>query len=263
MIESSTESRKYDRLFAFMCAFPLEAEPSDTATRSNLLIVARDGGAAPTHIHYRPRAGGLAPLGTRLAQARLDFGGALNPLVGALPPEIIFDLSQDAPLRALADLTLAEEQYSRCGSSFVGKRLSEVIVVHAMRRAIAQGTVHAGLLTGLAHPDLHPCLVAMHDDPARAWRIGDLADLSGMSRSRFIRSFGETVGQSPIAYLNDWRLNLARVLLADGGRIKSIAARVGFGSAAAFSRAFSRKFGSAPSEITARYRAQFRGQGSL
>lgn len=200
------------------------------------------------------------PDGTPLALVGLEFGGALNPLTSALPQEITFDLSQDAPIRALADLTLLEDQYSRCGSTFVGQRLSEVIVVHAIRRAIAQGTADAGLLAGLAHPDLHPCLVAMHDDPARAWRIGDLANLSCMSRSRFIRSFGETVGQSPIAYLNEWRLNLARVLLADGGRIKSIAARVGFSSAAAFSRAFSRKFGSAPSEITARYAAQLHEQ---
>lgn len=256
MIQNSRPARKHDRLFAFMSAFPLDARPSDSLAGSNLLIVAREVGDVPSHVHYRARAGGSPPLGTVLAQSRLDFGGAYNPLVGALPQEIVFDLSQDATLRALADLILAEAHHSRCGSSFVSKRLSEMIVVHAIRGAIAQGAVHAGLLAGLAHPDLPPCLVAMHDDPARAWRIDDLADLSGMSRSRFIRSFGETVGQSPVAYLNGWRLSLARALLTEGSHIKTVAARVGFGSAAAFSRAFSRKFGSAPSEIARQHLRQ-------
>jgi transcriptional regulator GlxA family with amidase domain len=41
---------------------------------------------------------------------------------------------------------------------------------------------------------------------------------------------------------------LARRALSQGRRIKSIAARVGFGSAAALSRAYARKFGYAPSQ---------------
>lgn len=249
MIENIGSRPKHDRLFAFLRAFPLEAAPCDMVATANLLIVGQDDTGTPTHVHYRPRAGGPGPLGTPFALVRLDFGGTRNPLVGALPPEIIFDLSKDAALKALADLVLDERDFSRCGSGFVGQRLSEVIVVCAMRQALADGTVNAGLLAGLAHPDLHPCLVAMHDDPARNWRVQELADLSGMSRSRFIRGFTETVGQTPMAYLNGWRLLLARILLADGVRVKVAAGRVGFGSAAAFSRAFSRKFGSAPSEI--------------
>lgn len=249
MIENSKSRPKHDRLFAFLRAFPLEAGPCDSPDIANLLIVARGEAGTPTHVHYRPRAGGPPPQGTALALVRLEFGGARNPLVGALPAEMVFDLSEHAPLKALADLALAERHFSRCGSGFVGQRLSEVIVVHAMRQAIADGTVNAGLLAGLAHRDLHPCLVAMHDDPAKAWRVEDLAELSGMRRSRFIRSFSETVGQTPMAYLNDWRLLLARILLADGTRVKVAAGRVGFGSAAAFSRAFSKRFGSAPSEV--------------
>lgn len=249
MIENPQSRPKHDRLFAFLRAFPLEASPGETAETANLLIMARGDAGTPTHVHYRPRAGGPLPPGTVLDLVKLEFGGARNPLVGALPPEIAFDLSEHPSLKALADLELAERHFSRCGSGFVGQRLSEIIVVHAMRQAIADGTVNAGLLAGLAHRDLHPCLVAMHDDPAKAWRIEDLADISGMSRSRFIRSFSETVGQTPMAYLNDWRLLLARLMLADGTRVKVAAGRVGFGSAAAFSRAFSKRFGSAPSEV--------------
>lgn len=250
MIQNSTMLEKHDRLFAFMQAFPLEVHTSPSVGAANLLFVGRGDSDSPAQVLYRPRAGGPVPEGRVLALVRLEFGGSLNPLVGALPDEIAFDLSEEEELRALARLALAEQGLARCGSSFVGQRLSQIITVHAIRRAIAQGTASAGVLAGLAHPDLHPCLVAMHDAPDRQWRIEDLAAIAGMRRSRFLRAFSETVGQSPIAYLGDWRLDLARVLLIRGTPIKTVAAQVGFGSAAAFSRAFSRRFGMAPGSVT-------------
>ncbi len=83
------------------------------------------------------------------------------------------------------------------GGGFVRTRLSEAIVVYAIRSALKTGTVNAGLLAGLAHPTLHGCLVALHDDPARGWRLADLAALADMRRSQFIRTFTQTVGQPP------------------------------------------------------------------
>jgi hypothetical protein len=60
----------------------------------------------------------------------------------------------------------------------VQDHIREIIVVLAVRRAIDQATVNAGLLAGLAHPTLYLCLVAVHDDPARQWRTDVLARLA-------------------------------------------------------------------------------------
>jgi AraC-like DNA-binding protein len=57
------------------------------------------------------------------------------------------------------------------------------------------------------------------------------------------------VGETPGAYLTSWRLALGRRELRAGRSVKAVAARVGFGSAAAFSRAFSRKYGHPPGII--------------
>lgn len=249
MTENPKPRQKYDRLFAFFRAFPLEAQPSEGPETANLIVASASGADRPTHILYRPRAGETLDALVPLATARLDFGGHGNPLVDALPVEIVFDLAEEPQLGALSELFIAERTFAQCGSGFIGKRLSEILVIYAVRRAIADGTVTAGLLAGLAHPDLHPCLVAMHDDPVRAWRVADLAALAGMSRSRFMRQFAETVGQSPLAYLTGWRLTLAHLLLTRGLGVKVVAARVGFGSASALSRAFSRRYGYAPSEV--------------
>lgn len=248
MTESSNTDQKHDRLTAFLKAFHLGASRCDSAEAANLLIIDAHGAGEPTHLLYRARSMASLPDGAAIcAGAAVDFGGSANPLIGALPDELCFSLANEPKLRGLCELMVAEVEVARCGGSTVEARLCEIIVVLAIRKTIAIGTVDAGLLAGLAHPRLHPSLVAIHDNPARNWQIADLATIANMSRGQFISTFTQTVDQSPIAYLNGWRLALGRAKLRAGRSVKSVAAGVGFGSAAAFSRAYSRKFGSPPS----------------
>lgn len=245
MTESSNTDQKHDRLTAFLKAFQLGALRRDSAEAANLLIVDTHGAGAPTHLLYRARSTASLPDGAAMcAGAAVDFGGSANPLIGALPDELWFSLADEPKLGGLCELMVAEVEVARCGGGTIEERLCEIIVVLAIRKAIAIGTVDAGLLAGLAHPQLHPSLVAIHDNPARNWQIADLAAIAGMSRGQFISTFTQIVDQPPIAYLNGWRLALGRAKLRAGRSVKSVAAEVGFGSAAAFSRAYSRKFGS-------------------
>lgn len=247
MIESLNIPRRYDRLTAFLHAFPLHVEQCESPTSANLLIIDVNCSGGPTHLLYRARTSGGLPAGATLcAAARVDFGGSANPLVSALPDELCFSMAEMPQLLGLAELIVAEYDVNRCGGGAVQTRLCEVVVVLAIRRAIAQGTVDAGLLAGLAHPKLHRSLVAIHDDPARKWQIPDLAAIAEMSRAQFIEVFRKTVGASPGAYLTNWRLALGAAKLRSGRSVKSVAAMVGFGSAEAFSRAFMRKFGYSP-----------------
>ncbi|HSX95703.1 MAG TPA: helix-turn-helix domain-containing protein [Hydrogenophaga sp.] len=248
MIESPEMARKHDRLAAFLRAFPLSAKQCDSAETANLLIIDARGVGEPTHLLYRARFTAALPEGAALwAAAQVDFGGSGNPLVGALPDELSFSLIEEPQLRGLSELVVAEAKVSRCGGGTVGARLCEIVVVLAVRRAIANGTVDAGMLAGLAHPRLHKSLVAMHDDPARNWTVAELALIADMSRGQFISTFTSAVGKSPIAYLSGWRLCLGRAELRVGRSVKSVSAMVGFSSAAAFSRAYSRAFGVPPS----------------
>ena len=68
------------------------------------------------------------------------------------------------------------------------------------------------------------------------------------SRSSLDERFRDILGRSPIRYLTDWRLHLAKDLLAttDVG-VAAVARRVGYDSEEAFSRAFKREYGCAPS----------------
>jgi AraC-like DNA-binding protein len=94
---------------------------------------------------------------------------------------------------------------------------------------------------------LAPALSHLHRDPARRWTVADLAAASNVSRSVLDERFRHMLGRSPIRYLTDWRLHMAKDLLAttDLG-VHAIAHRVGYDSEEAFSRAFKRAYGRSP-----------------
>lgn len=253
MIQTLEIPRSHDRLTAFLQAFGLRAS-SGPGPRN--LFVLGDAHGRPHELVFRCRGGsgggeggGGGEAAPVLASAGIDFGGAINPLVGALPDELRLALPAQPALQALAELLVAESDTSRCGGATVRERLCEVIVVLAIRRAIAGGTVNAGLLAGLADETLSPCLVAIHEAPARAWPVADLARIAGLSRAHFNARFASVVGTTPAAYVTAWRLAFGQSRLQLGGRVKAVAHEAGFGSQEAFSRAFSRAYGYPPSAV--------------
>jgi AraC-like DNA-binding protein len=103
-----------------------------------------------------------------------------------------------------------------------------------------------GWLAGLRDPVIGQALAAIHGEPAESWTVERLARLVGVSRSVFAERFVEMVGEPPMQYLALWRMQLASRLLAEGGQVAAVAAAVGYESEAAFSRAFKKLVGQAP-----------------
>lgn len=203
MIDSSDMKRKHDRLAAFLNAFGLHSSSCDSIESANLLLLDADGEGSPTHLLYRPRSISRSVTPEVLTMATVSFNGRINPLIGALPEELCLNLKLEPKLQGLADIIFAERRDQRCGGGTIHARLCEVVVVLAIRKAIAAGTVDAGLLAGLAHIELHATLVAMHEHPTRRWRFTDLAAIAGMSRGRYIEVFKKTVGVSAGVYLTN------------------------------------------------------------
>ena len=68
-----------------------------------------------------------------------------------------------------------------------------------------------------------------------------------MSRSSFAERFARVVGKTPLSYLLEWRLAVAKNLLARGNMtVAETALAVGYDSASGFSTAFSRETGQSP-----------------
>src|SRR5882724_10191640 len=102
--------------------------------------------------------------------------------------------------------------------------------------------------TGLREPFDGKALLLMHGSPARNWTIEELAKDVGLSRSVLAERFADLVGMPPMQYLAKWRMQIASGLLSGGGtNIATVAAEIGYGSEASFSRAFKKMVGVPPS----------------
>jgi AraC-like DNA-binding protein len=255
MIENTKINLMHDRLAAFLDVFPLTATAvfdGDRIPGAHIFVLGDSVSVSPQEVVFVTRGKGKISEGASrlLLAAQIDFGGEANPLIGALPDELVFSLEQKPVLRGITDLLVAETALRRCGSVSVQNRLCEILVVMAVRQAISDGTVNAGLLAGLSHPMLYRALIAIHDSPRNMWRVDELAQIAEMSRTQFILQFQKTVGQTPGAYLTNWRLALGNHHLLSGASVKATAHAVGFGSASAFSRAFARSYGFSPTSIS-------------
>ena len=107
-------------------------------------------------------------------------------------------------------------------------------------------------LAGARDPIIGQALALLHKEPAHPWTISNLARRIGLSRTRLAERFRHFLGEFPMAYLAQWRLKLgAEILQPTEDSVAEVAAAVGYGSEAAFNRAFKREFDCPP--------AQFRG----
>ena len=172
-----------------------------------------------------------------------------NPLIATLPRVIhVRAAAGDAALAPLIQLALAESTSRRAGGEAVLSHLSEVLFVEVVRRHLAAlAPDQRGWLAGLRDDQIGRALGKLHDRPAHPWSLDELARAVGVSRSVLADRFAHFVGLPPMAYLAQWRMQLAANLLSGTGvGLGEVATRVGYGSEAALSRAFKRLVGVAP-----------------
>jgi AraC-like DNA-binding protein len=146
-----------------------------------------------------------------------------------------------------ANISFALEQAGERG--LPSTRLPELLLVEILRLHLSTApAADRGWLAALRDPVLALALARLHAEPARRWSISELAGAAGVSRSALDSRFRRLLGISAIRYLTDWRMHIAQELLATTeSTVAAVARRVGYDSEEAFSRAFKRFHGCAPS----------------
>ncbi|WP_432570838.1 AraC family transcriptional regulator [Kineococcus sp. SYSU DK005] len=142
-------------------------------------------------------------------------------------------------------------------STAVLNSLIDVVLVQLLRAWLASSPAacRGTWLAMTQDPVVGAALEQLHADPSRAWTTASLATAASVSRATLARRFPAVIGQTPAAYLTTWRMDLAAVRLRRGREpVEAIAAHVGYTSAPAFTRAFTRAHGQTPG----RYRTQAR-----
>jgi AraC-like DNA-binding protein len=174
-----------------------------------------------------------------------------NPVLSNLPRLLRVRRTggeSDNLLSHLIDLTLAEAQRPRTGGEAIRLRLGELIFVEVMRRYLETLPAHeTGWLPALRDPLVGKVLVMLHEHPAHPWTLNELARRACVSRAALAARFTHVVGYAPMHYLTLWRMQIAARHLADSSmKVAAVGREIGYGSEAAFSRAFKKAVGLSP-----------------
>jgi AraC-like DNA-binding protein len=226
-------------------SYSLRDNPRSQA-RSFCEVAPRDGHNV---IQY---GGGGAP--TTIISGFLSFETlSLKPITQLLPSLILIkaDQPQSLALHAALQLLASEIMEHAPGSEVVANRLAEVLFIQAIRAHIASGseTCKRGWLRAIFDPQIGAALTSIHENVKAAWTVRSLAQAAGMSRSAFALRFKELLGQTPLEYVTDWRMQKAIQLLQQRDKkLFEIAQSVGYESNAAFNKAFKRIVGVTPGE---------------
>ena len=199
--------------------------------------------------------GGGAP--TTIVCGSLSFDRAnLKPITQLLPSFILMkaDEARTLALHNTVQALASEMAEQAPGSEVVATRLAEVLVIQLLRAHIASGSArNNGWLRAVFDPQLGTALRALHDKVNAPWTVESLAEASGMSRSAFAARFKELLGQTPLEYVTEWRMQKAMQLLEKRDKkLIDVARSVGYESDAAFSKAFKRVVGASPGEYLKR-----------
>ncbi len=175
---------------------------------------------------------------------------ASHPILAALPAFLhIRNYGERAGAWMESTLRLigAEAGRAELGSDIIALKLSEILFAQALRSFLAGEGARLTVWSALAEPRIARALQAFHADPAGGWTLNALAQSAGMSRAAFAGEFGRRMGMTVLAYVTQWRMQIARQLLADTGlAMIEIAERAGYGSEAAFGRVFKKHCGQSP-----------------
>jgi len=206
----------------------------------------------PDEQHVFHYGGGGAS--TTLIVGLIHFGAAAVKSITQLIPEIVLIRSEQAckaGLDSIFQLLAAEMAEDAPAADLVSTRLAEILLIQALRPQLSNSMLQdrPGWLRGIFDPNIGAALRGFHSEISHRWTVESLASAAGMSRSAFALRFKQLLGQSPLEYVTEWRMQKAIQLLRETNRkLADIARQIGYDSDSALNKAFKRVLGTTPRE---------------
>ena len=152
-----------------------------------------------------------------VVRRRTEYG-TVEPIGGT--PHEIADVPRESSawLATTLKFTASEAAAARPGNAAMLGRLTELMFVAILREYVQQlSPRERGWLAALSDPYVGTALRLLHESPTRPWTVGLLAHEVAISRSGLAQRFTRLVGESPMKYLGEWRIELAKQMLRDRG----------------------------------------------
>ncbi|MFG1642801.1 cupin domain-containing protein [Amycolatopsis sp. NPDC049252] len=184
-----------------------------------------------------------------------------TPVFAALTAPMHVPARDNASLEGCIRLLAEELAHPQIGTTAAVNSLIDLLLVQFVRAWLGSHPAErsSSWLNAVLDPVVRDALARIHQEPGRPWTTATLAAAIRVSRATLSRRFPAALGQTPGAYLTQWRMDLAALRLRDTDEpIDTMASAVGYASPQAFSRAFRRARGLAPGE----YRGALRRQRS-
>lgn len=253
-VEPATEAGTFHLIDEGRCRVRSKAIGEPVSLRAGDLIVF-PGGSAHTLENDGVEGAAAGSRFTSMLCGEFEFAnGRRNAILRALPPWfVVREEDSGRQFRQLAQLMLQEARSASFGSRAVLDKMADTLFVMAVRHHIEHARERRGLIAALGDPRLARALGELHARPGHAWSVATLAETAHMSRTAFATHFAAVLGEGPIEYLTRWRMDEAQRLLAEPSQsVAAVAAKLGYGTEAAFRRAFKRVTGHAPGAVRRR-----------
>lgn len=203
----------------------------------------------------------LLPAGTRDS---VIWHGSTKRIVVGVEPGLLKDAAEEMGVRGLLDFRIRwalrdpqlealmtemnrEMKTGWLLGALYGDLLSMALSVSLIRKYAEVSPYSGRFKGGLSQGNLNRVLSYIEENLNLDIRLEELAQLSGLSRYHFARSFKESVGESPYQYTVRRRIERAKsLLLLPGATIAEVGKKVGFSDASQFSRTFRKVTGVTP-----------------
>jgi AraC-like DNA-binding protein len=217
-----------------------------------------DGEPAPAALEPTPRRslrtlrpaaesnGGTREGSARCARILATYRGSVR-LFDNIGDPLVTPLTPSDPIRHSFEDFQSELAAQRPGCRAMAEALLRQCLILLLRRCFEHGERRLTWLAALDDTRIGAALAAMQEQPQHGFTLSELAEVAAMSRSVFADRFARALGEPPLEYLKTLRLRRAAEILSSTDLpVKSVAARVGYLSRSAFTRAFVAHHGRGP-----------------
>jgi len=156
--------------------------------------------------------------------------------------------TRDRLIEHMALVLLAElEQQAHPAQALIVDQVSAALAAHLLRAYNAFGIAERRTLPGLGKAEIERITSYVEDNLDRMIGLAELAALVNVSRFHFARLFKQSTGVSPIGFVEQRRIERARMLIAETDTsLAEVALATGYSDQSHFTRRFHRLTGGTP-----------------